>query len=766
MSIDGFSTGIVIQGPTAIGNLIQGDYVGQYLEFGSTGTTVAGVGNQVGIEIAAPTNNTIGGIAPETHNGIAGNVGAGVIIEPGTNGNEVAGNLIGVLQQDAHTYFQVGNGAEGLLVESSSNVIGGFAAGSTNVISANTLYGIHVEGTGAFDNQIYGNYVGTDPAGTFLFGQGSPGNGQNVPASAGNLRDGVFLDNAPRNQVGSPGNTFAPGSGSSNVISGNFGDGVRRLRSSGDRQFDRRELHRHEPRGHERIAEFGRWRGRVFVEHARQRQLDLGQRARVYISGPASANTRVSANSIGTDAKGTYKLGNSAEGVRIEDSSNNVIGGLGSAGNLISGNNVGIAIVGLFGVGGAAATNNLVLGNEIGTDAKITYALGNAAQGVLIDNAADNTIGGSVSGARNVISGNDGGVTIRDSAATGNLVQGNFIGSDLTRPVRLGNEVNGVLITAGALGNQIGSPAPFAGNTIAYNLGDGVRVEGNASVANPILSNLIFQNGAALPGGSGIGINLVGPNDLPSGVTPNTPGGPHVGPNDLQNYPVLTLVTSNQSASTSVDGSLNSIPNTTFTLQFFANAVADPSGHGQGRLLLGTDPVTTDVNGNAVFSFLFRTPTPAGQFVTATATDPAGNTSEFSAAVLVQHLSGMIQFSAASYSALDTGGVAIITVDRVNGSSGPVAVQYATSNGTPDAQTEYVPVSGTLFFNDGETTKTFVVPLIPTTLFRTRPGGRPDVDQPDRGPARWASRARRRSISATERSRSSANSSSAVPFTT
>ena len=70
------------------------------------------------------------------------------MIDVGADGNQVVGNLIGVLEQDATDYFQVGNGAEGVLVESSSNLIGGDVAGATNVISANQTDGIHIEGAG------------------------------------------------------------------------------------------------------------------------------------------------------------------------------------------------------------------------------------------------------------------------------------------------------------------------------------------------------------------------------------------------------------------------------------------------------------------------------------------------------------------------------------------------------------------------------------------------------------------------------------------
>ena len=100
-------------------------------------------------------------------------------------------------------------------------------AGATNVISANQTYGIHIEGAGAFDNLVEANYIGTDINGTFLFGQGNPGNGQNDPPQTGNLRDGIFIDDAPDNQIGIPGGSAGVGNVAGNVISGNFGAGVR-----------------------------------------------------------------------------------------------------------------------------------------------------------------------------------------------------------------------------------------------------------------------------------------------------------------------------------------------------------------------------------------------------------------------------------------------------------------------------------------------------------------------------------------------------------
>ena len=167
-----------------------------------------------------------------------------------------------------------------------------------------------------------------------------------------------------------------------------------------------------------------------------------------------------------------------------------------------------------------------------------------------------------------------------------------------------------------------GSPAatPSAGrwpapDTIAFNAGSGVNVLAGSQLG--ILSNSIHSNGL-------LGIDLNG-----NGATPNDPADTDTGDNDLQNYPVLTAAVTD-GAQSMVEGTLNSTPNTLFSLQYFASPAADPSGFGEGAMLLGSSLVTTGADGNASFTLTFSTAVPAGQFITATATDPANNTSEFS----------------------------------------------------------------------------------------------------------------------------------------
>jgi hypothetical protein len=119
---------------------------------------------------------------------------------------------------------------------------------------------------------------------------------------------------------------------------------------------------------------------------------------------------------------------------------------------------------------------------------------------------------------------------------------------------------------------------------------------------------------------------------LNPGVTPNDPGDADIGENYLQNYPVLAPASSAY-GSTTVQGSLNSSPNTTFRLEFFASPAWDTDGLAEGQLFLGSTNVRTDGTGEASFAVTLPVATPTNHLVTATATDPSGNTSEFSTGV-------------------------------------------------------------------------------------------------------------------------------------
>jgi CSLREA domain-containing protein len=337
---------------------------------------------------------------------------------------------------------------------------------------------------------------------------------------------------------------------------------------------------------------------------------------------------QVQGNFIGTDVSGTIALGNDSSGmtgagVEINSSDNLVGGAVPGARNLISGNDLGVFLLSGF---GQLVQANRVQGNFIGTDIGGNVGLGNSQVGVeLFTNPAfsmapgNNLVGGTIVGARNVISANEIGIVL--VRCDDNLVQGNFIGTGIDGVTPLGNTLFGIQ-NFDSSDNSIGGVAAGAGNTIAYSGADGVNIVGSPSMRNAVSSNAIFSNGL-------LGINLGD-----SGVTPNDLCDADAGANNRQNFPLLTSAATS-GVSSAIQGTLNSGPNSTFRIEFFANVDCDPSGFGEGREFIGSTSVATTASCSASFSVILPA-VPVGRFITATATDPAGNTSEFSQCVQVQ----------------------------------------------------------------------------------------------------------------------------------
>jgi hypothetical protein len=684
--IHGFGVGISVPSPNDVGNIIQGNYIGKYLvypvdpETGAPLTApndvaLTGTGNTLeGIDVNA-NNTTVGGTNPQENNVISGNGQQGIIIEAAATGNVVAGNQIGIISTASGRYFQVGNGADGVLVYGASNLIGGPVVAAGNLISANHSNGVRISGSVATRNIVGANIIGLGPGGGYLFGTGNPGNGDEG--------DGVHIEGSSNNQIGGPtvtwGNTISSNFGSG-VFIGDLGSGTSVVRSIGNVVLNNLigvtsaggaargnavdgvtidssvPLQPGEPSNLTSQAVIGP--GNVISGNLRG--------VRISGPGPGAEGVVVRDNKIGTDITGILDLGNAQEGVRIDNATDALIEGNGVGSQVISGNLIGVAIV------GTSASRNVVQGNFIGTDVTGLIPLPNSQQGVSIVDASENTIGGTTSSGRNVISANQWGVEISGSTATGNIVEGNYIGLGADGMTPLGNEIDGVLVIDGAANNLIGGLGTGQGNTIAFNIDDGVQINGPTSNDNGILSNRIFANGS-------LGIDLVD------------------GGNNNQTAPVLTSLTITTTGVT-VGGTLSSIPNTSYLIQFFLDA---PANSAIDHELLGAMTVMTDANGKVSFSVALAVSVPAGDGIVATATDPRNNTSEFSNEVV--NGPAVIQFSMANYTVNAAAGVAIITVDREGGGAGLVSVAYAASGGTATPGVDYTPVSGTLVFGLGVT---------------------------------------------------------------
>jgi CSLREA domain-containing protein len=314
----------------------------------------------------------------------------------------------------------------------------------------------------------------------------------------------------------------------------------------------------------------------------------------------------VRGNIVGLAADGITDLGNEGAGIISNFSSNNTIGGAAfEARNIVSGNRtIGIVLQSGGGV-------NFIQGNYVGTDVSGTVAVGNGTVGVSFNVRSNDVFGGANSGEGNLISGNGGhGVQIGNSDLI--QVSGNFIGIAADGVTALGNGGHGIYFLATAENCSIGVLAP---NVIAFNSGDGIY--NSSGTGNAIRGNSIYSNG-------GLGIDL-GAN----GVTPNDADDADKGPNELQNFPVIASVV-NSSGSINLSGSLNSAPDSLFTLDFYASETCDASMNGEGQIYIGSAGVSTNGTGNGSFSAMFSVNIPVEYLFTVTATDALGNTSEFS----------------------------------------------------------------------------------------------------------------------------------------
>lgn len=586
-------SGVFLAG-TATKNVIQGNYIGADV---SGGRSVGNAKDGVTMD-DAPSNSVIGNL-------ISGNGANGIFLAgSGPTGDVVAGNYIGT---DAAGKLAVGNGDAGVIVGGSGNFIGW-----TNVISGNAHDGVFLVGGGA-GNIVQGNLVGLSAAGTNAVPNG--GNGVEINGSSSNMIGGVVSQ--ARNvisgnnyngvgiiQLSDTGNTvcgnyigtdFSGERAVANVLAGVLVNGCSNVIGG---------------------AEAGS--GNVISGNGQQGIYLVGT------NGNVTGNV-IQGNFIGLDAAGAHGLGNGNAGIGLNEAADTQIGGpTAAARNVISANGSSSGFGGIF-LANPGTMGNQLQGNYIGTDATGTIALGNVHDGIYLAQAAANTIGGSAAGAGNLISANgvDG---IYLTNASWNVIEGNYIGTKADGVGALGNTDHNVELDINATNNFVGGPAAGQGNRIAFALTpmySGVRVR-IGSLNNLISGNSIFSN-------ANLGIDLgnfgVNPNvNCESGVAANAA-------NRGQNYPVLTNAVSG--SATRIGGAFDSAPGKSYTLQFFSSPSTNAAGYGQGQVFLGQTNLVLGASCSTNFTVSLPVSVPAGWIVTATASDPANNTSEFSAWIRV-----------------------------------------------------------------------------------------------------------------------------------
>ena len=581
--------------------------------------------------------------------------------------NIIEGNYIGT---NAAGTGSLGNLRNGVGIECSNNLIGGTTANARNIISGNHVNGIAVAtstGNQPVGNLIQGNYVGTNALGNSI---------------VGNLGNGIKI------QTGSASSIGGTVPGARNIVSGN---------------------------------QYG-----------------------IALALTDPSGNLIQGNYLGTNVSGTSALANEGAGILVGGifdntiviASHNTIGGtVAAARNLVSGNH-GQGVE----VDNTGSVQNLVQGNFIGTDVNGTGSLPNTGNGVLVLFAPNNTVGGTA-GAGNVIAANGvHGVGIgipQTNPFTGQViiggkgvdVLGNSIGTDISGVSHLGNTVDGVLVAADSVSNRI------ANNAIAFNHRNGVFIPDFTDGAPPtsIPGYRINMDTNAIYANTSLGIDLGA-----AGITANDALDADIGANLQQNFPVpLSFGAAKTSGAVvagkqwfelngpevplstdalTVTSQLRSTPNTTFTVNWYFSSDSQCLSNQQGSrpLAFGRLPgITTNSNGDATFNFSFDFPPGVSSgVINTTATDPVGNTSEYSGCLPVNSTPPSIKFSSTGYSVSEGGVEATITVSRSGAIGGGSTVDLNTSDGSARQSQDYVVGSGTISFAAGETSKTFGILIV------------------------------------------------------
>jgi hypothetical protein len=556
-----------------------------------------------GVFVDNVPNNTVGGTTAGARNVCGVNWGV-EILGPAATGNQVQGNYIGT---DGRQLLTAGLSSNNpvfgvLIINSGSNIVGGTSPGAGNVISNNGRC-IQIGGTNnspASGNVVQGNYIGLNAAGTAFPIGGGPAIGIRLFGTTSHTTIGGTTPAARNVIAGSLGITLDPGAGLSlptaNVVQGNY---------------------------------------------------------------------------IGTNAAGNAALlpsGFSIGGVQ-DSGSNNTIGGvdtnapgapLAGAGNLISGFPTAVALSNF-------SSGSQLQGNLIGTDATGTRPIPSGL-GVHVG-GSNNLIGGTTPGVGNTIAFNNGpavsvfgtGVSIEENVIYGNNDINGSTGPAIDNLGQDGDSLTTLVDTNWPGGPFTGTDNSSISNVMLTQSGSTLTYSGTLTNGLPNMRYLVYLNVTSLDGnywgsyytflttdatGQVSFANLSYP--APSGF-PNTQGSlpafaqssvAHSLGNHDQNFPVLTSA-SNSASGTTVSGTLNGQANTSFRIEFFSNTAPDPTGYGQGQTYLGFTNVTTDSTGNASFLVTLPGATPAGQVLSATATNLATrDTSEFSLDITVRAASG------------------------------------------------------------------------------------------------------------------------------
>ncbi|HPO17484.1 MAG TPA: hypothetical protein PLI09_28885 [Candidatus Hydrogenedentes bacterium] len=633
--------GNVISGNIEAGVILGGGASGNYVRNNFIGTDmdgVAAVPNDNGVVIDSGSNNYIGGLYKGQGNLISGNLRSGVVVNDDTSEyNYVQGNRIGLKKSGE----ALGNGGDGIFVGAAlSTLIGGdFTYG--NRISANDGNGISVQKI-ASNTFIQGNVVGMD---------GSEDKSKIYELA--NLMNGIQLEGTEDILIGGPGGELGEG----NIISANVLNGIYISSESANTEIYANKIGVMA----DGAISLGNGGSGIYIDNSagtiigimsglmnRRNIISGNSENGVAIVGTAATGNQVNGCHIGTDAAGTSAIPNGLHGVYMEGAPANTIGGAYDTGygNLISGNEGHGVMISMPG-----GTGNVVLGNRIGVNVSGSAALPNEQSGVVINEAPGNTVGGSWYADRNIISGNTNfGVMLMGTNSRNTAVENNLIGTNQTQDAAIPNDT-GVMILGGAHDNTIGGVEKYEGNVISGNTVSGVTIQNSTSIANYIEGNFI-------------GVDS-------DGEFPLSPGAYGVRVLDQANGNVIggvvkaaNIIAHATVAGIQIDGGAERVSirrNSIFNNSDKGIAIAVGCNQGIQPPVIealgsvsGTGPVNSAIDifvddedeGRIYLASAFSSATGefsssvdlsgySGMYVTATATDLVGNTSEFSEAVLI-----------------------------------------------------------------------------------------------------------------------------------
>lgn len=575
--------GICLQSHVAPGNIVTGNKIGTNL----AGT--AALPNYYGIFLDRADANMIGGTIAGASNLISGNRSVGLALLD-SHHNLVQGNKIG---SDISGQGAIPNDVRGISIESgsSNNTIGGAESGTGNLISGNGLVGVLVGHETSVGNRILGNRIGTNQDGD-----------QALPNQFG-----VAIVQAQETILGGA-DTLTPWvcDGPCNLISGN--------------------------------AFYG-----ILIQG-----VSAGTTASVSAMSDGQSRTvqgnYVLGNFIGVNLAGTTDLPNQGFSVTLTlEAAGNLIGGSGllGEGNLISGSNGGVQLLGLL------TNDNHISGNRIGTNAEGNAALSNAYAGVYIsESASGNFVGGDEAGLGNLISGFD----CEEEFGFRGIVITTYTGQPAVN-----NHVVGNLIGVNAAGNQA---IPNRGGIHLDGLVTGSVIRDNVISGNRTTGIFLHATMGIMMKNNNIGLTADRSSPMPNGLCgvflSEAPQN-MVGPGNIiaNHYYGIAVFHSSSVGNTITQNSIyNVFGNADKHIGFFemeaplldapvligwegstltgtacagcvVEVFANPNSEQSGRTYLGT----TTAGGNGIFSYSVGM---GYTYLTATATNAEGTTSEFS----------------------------------------------------------------------------------------------------------------------------------------